>query len=655
MVVSDLEQESAEIREERDVEGQTLPGKADQVVRAGRDASPRTPSRGLKSEPTKSVPDPKHSAVAEASAESETQSPPSATAADALDPPDPPGNFQNSKESLLKLSKMAGEILMRNGEFSQEGAVLLTEIAETAAAIGDFKTVSEIEGGLKNVPDTLSPRTAPFMCDLAAGNASISGLHGNLDDSLYYLQKVGHHPQSVAKGFGGAAVALGQSTRPGDADQVFAALEKVVTEIPDSYAKIRLLTVLGKTQAHLGLLRQLSKTNDQLVKLWHDSRGRNSRLIADAKTAITMALAEGGDFEAAEQKLGLLEDLFPNSEHQDVARHSVAVAYARSLNFRDALLSAAKIKHDVTRCQCLLAIHAQVVAVHPLFDDLALKLADEMLLVVPQLRGKPGFAEIECQAMVNSVVWEREEVAERFTHSSAAPSYRVRAMLALAEHAAQRDERTATESYLEQALEQISEEQDAEKRRVLLIELGRAAFVCQAQSFLEEKITGRDVLLRGRVLLGLAQGLIAEDTIESAFSNRLVYAGTTEQPKFFFVDVKQNKTWEGFRNQVQKTHSFGDGWGHYLYEKQPKLQILAVAAAGGVDIAYPPKLAGFIGATKLFTSGYFEKSEIDNIGKVCDGPTNQPTKIGRFTAEKRFLDQPAGWLVMKIRQAEKAE
>lgn len=228
-------------------------------------------------------------------------------------------------------------------------------------------------------------------------------------------------------------------------------------------------------------------------------------------------------------------------------------------------------------------------------------------------------------------------------------------MLALAEYAAQRDEGTTSESYLAQALEQISEEQDAEKRRVLLIELGRVAFVCQAQKFLEEKIAGRDILLRGRVLLGLAKGLIAEDAIESAFSNRLLYAGTTEQPKFFFVDVKQNQTWEGFREQVQKTHRFGCGWGNYLYEKQPKLQVLAVSAAGGLDIAYPPKLAGFIGATKLFTSGYFEKSEIDNLGKVCDGSTNRPTEIGRFTAEKRFLDQPAGWLVIKIRQAEKPD
>ncbi|MDB5336430.1 MAG: hypothetical protein JWN70_2049 [Planctomycetaceae bacterium] len=111
-------------------------------------------------------------------------------------------------------------------------------------------------------------------------------------------------------------------------------------------------------------------------------------------------------------------------------------------------MTAAKINHDVTRCQCLLAIHAHVVAVHPLFDDLALKLADEMILEVPKLRGKPGFAEIECQAMVNSVVWERPEVAERYIDSSADPHYRVRAMLALAEHAAQRDEGAATESYL---------------------------------------------------------------------------------------------------------------------------------------------------------------------------------------------------------------
>ncbi|MDB5336431.1 MAG: hypothetical protein JWN70_2050 [Planctomycetaceae bacterium] len=202
-------------------------------------------------------------------------------------------------------------------------------------------------------------------------------------------------------------------------------------------------------------------------------------------------------------------------------------------------------------------------------------------------------------------------------------------------------------------MEQVSEEQDAEKRRALLTELGRVAFICQAQSFLEEKIAGRDVLLRRRVLLGLAKGLIAEDAIASAFSNRLLYAGTTEQPKFFFVDVKQDQTWEGFREQVQKTHNFGGGGGNYLYEKQPKLHVLAVSAVGGLDIAYPPKLAGFLGATKLFTSGYFEKSEIDNLGKACDGPTNQPANIGLFTAEKRFLDRPEGWLVLKIRLADK--
>lgn len=68
---------------------------------------------------------------------------------------------------------------------------------------------------------------------------------------------------------------------------------------------------------------------------------------------------------------------------------------------------------------------------------------------------------------------------------------------------------------------------------------------------------------------------------------------------------------------------------------------------------YPPKLAGFPGATRLFTLGYFERLEIANLGKDYDGPTNLPTNIGRFTAEKRFLDQHSGWLVMKVREAEK--
>ncbi|MDB5336429.1 MAG: hypothetical protein JWN70_2048 [Planctomycetaceae bacterium] len=130
----------------------------------------------------------------------------------------------------------------------------------------------------------------------------------------------------MAKVYGRTAVAFGQGTRRGDADKVFAALEKVVTATPDSDAKIRLLTVLGKTQTQLGLLAHLEQTNDQLVKLWDDNRGLNSRQIADAKTAISSALAEDGDFEAAEQKLGRLEDLFPNSEHQAVARHGIAAA-----------------------------------------------------------------------------------------------------------------------------------------------------------------------------------------------------------------------------------------------------------------------------------------------------------------------------------------
>lgn len=228
------------------------------------------------------------------------------------------------------------------------------------------------------------------------------------------------------------------------------------------------------------------------------------------------------------------------------------------------------------------------------------------------------------------------------------------ALAALAEHEAQKDEKAQGESHLEQAFNEVLEVQDAERRRALLVELGRVAFVCQAQGFLKEKVADHDIIVRASVLLGEAKGVIAQDEIESAFNNRLVYAGTTEQPELFFFESKKNQIWTGFREKAQETFRF-DSFGEYLYKKRPKFEVLAVPGAKGIDIAYPPNLAGFVAATRLFTLGYFDKSEIDSIGKVCDGPTNQPVNIGRFTAEKRFLDQPTGWLVIKIRESKNSK
>ena len=584
-----------------------------------------------------------------------------------------PAYYAKSQDSLALASECAGQWKATEGTDSskqfpelQQRAFLLSDIARVQASIGDVRGVEASLDRIRKLSATKVGGTrssfdlSDALIALAVGHANQGNVPAAEQALAQLTAKETHTIDSVekatARGLAQVAVAMEQR---GDIEGAKAFLQRLAASAEqckelDNIAFI--LGELGKAYAGMGLFTETIAVTQRITDLRSKASGDDKKEILAAVNGalcgVAIAQAEAGDQGASVEKtISLIED---SELASNGAWFGVGEARAKAMDFPGAFEACVKITDDWTQTRLTYAIGAAQAELGPMYEDNLQKIIELGGEKMNKFSKTAAWDQLFCDccmvgAKSPSLYKGVLGIRDKLTHAE----HEALALAAAAVSATRSGQSDEARDLFEKAVECARRAQTTEKAHAYedigtrFIEAGQSA----------ESLTAGEssTFVKGSLLLGIARGILARETVQHAAHEGIVLPGrATGATK---LDAAGQNVWRDLiqssliavaeKGQGPKYTAKPDGTlPEYQVSEIQDGEVVVVPGATGAVLAFPPRLSGIKGFLQFMPTGLF--SEPTDVKEFLERPVGYRQGNSKFQIEKRIATRPSGWIVVTV-------
>jgi len=202
----------------------------------------------------------------------------------------------------------------------------------------------------------------------------------------------------------------------------------------------------------------------------------------------------------------------------------------------------------------------------------------------------------------------------------------------------------ATQSVTD-ALKFASKESDQAEQGIVFREIGKSAVQTNCHDIAKEWAKGQaDAMIRAAVFVGIAEGLIDEESLTRAAAEGLRITGEIgpmSRPR-----VSDNMLWKEFIAAIPA--ALNPNGGTEFVRLNDGLQILIVPTNDGIRLVMPPNLAGLKAWVAVVAKSIFAKDELAALANFVEKPVGYTETKGRFRLKKQIAAVPRDWIVVTL-------